>query len=689
MHLGNLNVVDWVIMVVAVVALRLVSLSTRHYMKGVSDFLSANRLAGRYLLTIAQQMGGFGVVTFVALFEMYYSAGLAPGWWAGFMIPVGVITILTGWVYYRFRETRALTMAQFLEMRYSRRLRIFAGILCWTSGVLNFGIFPAVAARFFIYYCGLPDHTHLPYLAMSPSLHLAFTHWAIPSIAIVMLIDLGLALSFVNMGGQISVMITECVQGMFCSFAFLVVIATILVKVSWPQMVHALEMAPKNASMVNPFHTGGVKDYNVWYYLVQLFSAFYCYMSWQGSQGFNSSARNPHEQKMGGIISSWRAVPHTLMTVLLALATIAIMRLPEFANTAHQVSVALTKIPNEAVQGQMRVPIAMAHFLPMGVKGLLATIFLFFSFTCHDTYMHSWGSIFIQDIYMPIVNKRLDPHFHIKLLRWSIIGVAVFAFIFSLFYQPTEQILFFFALTGTIWLGGSGAVIIGGLYWKRGTTPAAYSALIVGAVLGMAGLIIKQVWPHYHHGKAFPINEQYLFFFAMIMALAAYCVISKLTWHKFGEYNLERMLHRGKYRVEADQVHQEYKQSRWMQVVGITKEFSRSDKILAIALVVWNAIWFVWFVAFSIANLLFHVSDKAWINYYFVNIVAIPAVLSIPATIWFTVGGIHDVKALFHSLATAHRDVTDDGRVVAYQDEPEPVLENLVIDREEVVEETR
>ncbi len=136
----NLHWIDWTIMIVAVVALRLVSLSTRRYMKGVSDFLAANRLAGRYLLTIAQEMGSFGVVSFVAIFERLMSAGLAPDWWGGFQIPMGVIILLTGWVFYRFRETRALTMAQFLEMRYSRKFRIYAGLLCWTSGILNFGM---------------------------------------------------------------------------------------------------------------------------------------------------------------------------------------------------------------------------------------------------------------------------------------------------------------------------------------------------------------------------------------------------------------------------------------------------------------------------------------------------------------------------------------------------------------------
>ncbi len=74
-------------MAVAVVALRMASLSTRRHMKGVADFLSANRSANRYLLTIASQMGGIGVVTIVGGYEVMNRDGIAPGWWGALGIP--------------------------------------------------------------------------------------------------------------------------------------------------------------------------------------------------------------------------------------------------------------------------------------------------------------------------------------------------------------------------------------------------------------------------------------------------------------------------------------------------------------------------------------------------------------------------------------------------------------------------
>jgi solute:Na+ symporter, SSS family len=650
----NLHWIDWAIVVVAVIALRLVSLRTRSHCKGVADFLSANRSAGRYLLTIAGSMGGMGVISFVAMFEAYYQAGLPPIWWGLMALFVNPVIFLSGWVFWRFRETRALTMAQFFEMRYSRPFRVFSGIIMWACGILNFGIFPAVAARFFIYFCGLPLTFQIPGLPFH-----------ISTFATVMALDLGLALTFVTMGGQISVMITECVQGIFSNIAFVAIIACVLLIVPWSHIVQALGSAPANASMLHPYHTSEVKDFNIWFYLIGIFGSFYTCMSWQGCSGFNSSGRTPHETQMGNIISIWRQIPMGLLALILPLAAYAVLNLPEYASHAAHVNAALNTIsssPTDEIRGQMVVPIAMAQILPIGIKGLLATTFLFFSFTCHDTYMHSWGSIFIQDVVMPFRKKALSPKAHMRLLKWSIAFVAFFAFMFSLLYSQTHQIFMFFAITGTIWAGGSGAVIVGGIYWKRGTTLAAYTAVISGALLGVFGLVSNQVWQFFYHHD-FPINGQWLWFVAMVASFVLYGVVSLLTGGSHKAVNMEKLLHRGKYAVatEATEAKQPVR-SIWLRLLGVTEHFSLADKILAVSLIVWNFGWFFTFLIVTGIHFAFNTTTEWWAKFWHFYIL-MQFWVGVPATLWFTIGGIYDIRALFRTLSHLVRDDSDDGSV--------------------------
>ena len=72
----NLSWIDWTIVAVAVVGVRMVSWASRSLMRGVADFLSANRLAGRYLLTIAGGMGNTGVISMVGAWQVWAAGGI-------------------------------------------------------------------------------------------------------------------------------------------------------------------------------------------------------------------------------------------------------------------------------------------------------------------------------------------------------------------------------------------------------------------------------------------------------------------------------------------------------------------------------------------------------------------------------------------------------------------------------------
>jgi SSS family solute:Na+ symporter len=144
----NLTIVDWLIVAICLAVLFFGVRLSKKYVRSVADFLSAGRTAGRYMITVSQGMAAIGAITIVGQWEMNYVAGFALRWWEFIMAVVLLAITVSGWVLYRFRQTRALTIAQFLEMRYSRNFRIFTGVLAFISGLLNFGIFPAVAPGF-------------------------------------------------------------------------------------------------------------------------------------------------------------------------------------------------------------------------------------------------------------------------------------------------------------------------------------------------------------------------------------------------------------------------------------------------------------------------------------------------------------------------------------------------------------
>ena len=69
------------------------------------------------MLTVSSGTEWIGAINIVAMFEVYYTSGFPAMWWVMLASPAIVYMSITGWGVYRFRETRAMTLAQFLDMR--------------------------------------------------------------------------------------------------------------------------------------------------------------------------------------------------------------------------------------------------------------------------------------------------------------------------------------------------------------------------------------------------------------------------------------------------------------------------------------------------------------------------------------------------------------------------------------------
>ncbi|MFH1845555.1 MAG: sodium:solute symporter [bacterium] len=637
----NLLPVDWLI-IAAVMAVMLYGIRmSRRHMRSVADFLAAGRTAGRYAIAVSQGVAMLGAISIVAYLEMNYVAGFCMSWWGMTMNIVMLAITLSGWVIYRFRETRCLTLAEFFERRYSRNFRVFAGLIAFLSGLINFGIFPAVGARFFIYFCGFPHRFDLLGLEL-------------PTFPLVMIVLLGCALFFVFNGGQIAVIVTDFIQGTFVNLTFVVVVVFLLVVVDWDQIFTALATAPANASLVDPFRTSHVKDFNFWYFLIGVFGNIYGAMSWQGTQAYNASATSAHEAKMGNALSMWRNLPQTTMLLFVPIIAYTVMHHADFASLAATVNGKLAGVEQEAIQSQLRIPLILVGLLPAGLMGAFAAVMLAAFISTHDTYLHSWGSIFVQDVILPFRQRPLTQRQHLLVLRWAIIGVAIFIFCFSMLFQQSEYIMLFFAITGAIFLGGSGAVIIGGLYWKHGTTSAAWSAMITGSTIAVAGVICLQLDPE------FPLNGQVFYAITMATSVLVYVLVSLLG--KRQRFDLDRLLRRGSYRVASDHERTESLPARGWRMLGMGKEFTRGDRVIYLATYTWNVTWFLLFVGGTIYSLSHDVPAATWQDFWRVYLY-IQLAVAVLVIVWFTIGGLFNIRDMFRRLTAAHRDAADDGVV--------------------------
>ncbi|MBQ6471622.1 MAG: hypothetical protein IJJ33_06540, partial [Victivallales bacterium] len=597
-----------------------------------------------------------------------------------------------------------------------------------------------------------------------------------PTFGVVMAVFLGLALFIALMGGQVTIMVTDCVQGLLSYPMFVLIVAYIFWRFSWTDhMTPALLARPEGQSFVNPYDTYNLRDFNLFYVTIGIFTMFFTRMSWSGTLGYNSAAKSAHESKMGGLLGTWRGMLSGAMYLLLAAVAYTYMNHAEFAQDARRIrnwladktiedvapgaeyaesreilhaqfkalparekftlkyertpegtkefekestdifpetaAAELQKLPNgkktaqtfKTIYGQMLIPVALREIFPVGITGIFCALMLFLMVSTDTTYMHSWGSILVQDLVVPFLKKPLTPKQQINALRISIAGVCAFAFLFSFFFSQFDYILMFFAITGAIW-SGAGVVITLGLYWKRGCTSAAFTALIAGAVISVSAIIIQSNWANYIYpwlvgmgwadglghflenvsrplnpyivwkmdAHKFPINSREIAFLSQATCILLYVIVS--FCRRGPAFNLDKLLHRGEYADEkskADQfAHQTAGKFRLgefikTKLIGITSNYTFGDKVLAYSVFFFSFgySFCLCFVGAIIWNAFYRWPMEWWSKYYYLRYLAIPAGLGLITTVWFGICGTKDLFRLFKDLETHEVDASDNGSV--------------------------
>lgn len=350
-----MSIIDWLIVVLPVALVLYMGWKAGQYVRGVSDYLVAGRICGRYVLSVADVANGLAVITLVSYTELHYKTGFAMSFWSNIILPMSMMFALVGYCTYRFRETRSMSLGQFLEIRYCKALRIFASGLRTTSEMLANMICPAIAARFFIYMLGLPHR-------------LDIFGVQVPTFGLVIILVLTLSISIIWMGGTLALVITDTIQGLICYPALVVFVIFVLTEFSWSDQIAPVMLdRAAGESFLNPYDVKGLRDFNVFALVVTVTASILNKASWIGA-GNSSAARNPHEQKMAGILGTWRTGFSAIFYLLMACMLIALLNHVDFNGRADKIRTAATaRIADEIIEDKVlckRLEVAAKNIKP-------------------------------------------------------------------------------------------------------------------------------------------------------------------------------------------------------------------------------------------------------------------------------------------------------------------------------------
>lgn len=634
--------IDWLCVGLMAAMVIVVMETTRRHSRDVADFLSGGRTARRYLLTTSSGVEQYGAARVISQFEMIMVAGFCVLWWGFFNNVVYWLLGMLGWVSYRFRQTRALTLPQFFEMRYSRRFRLFMGGLGFVSALLGSGVYPQIGAKFFVYFCGLPETIQVAGHALS--------------LSAIITVGLMFFALYTIMSGMVGQLLTDFMEGFISQIVFVVILVFLFWQIPWSHITETMAPLPAGHSMLNPFDSGKVKDFNVWFFAIQVFIAIYARMAAPGGTAGVSCAASPHESRMGMVVGMWKSNAYGLILVMVPVMAYVVLNHPLHAGTADEVRKHLAAIGDPQVREQMTVMTALSVMLPVGIKGLFcAVMFAGFIGSMNST-INSIGAGFIQDVIVPLRRTRIPPDQHMRWLRWSVSGVAVMMALLSLVWRQNEFVLMFASGAMAVFTAGAGAVIIGGLYWRRGTTTAAWISVIVGSSVMVSWMLVRQ-WLPAEVLDQLP-NTQRVSFVTMLCCAFLYVAISLFTCR--APVNLDRLLHRGEYAsADGDPVDEK---SFWGRALGFTSDFTRTDKILVYVSLAWTFLWFSVAALGSLRSFIKPFDASSWSAFWMMKS-WIGLFLGIVATIWVSIGGLVDLRYMLYRLRTDVRDVADDGTV--------------------------
>jgi len=486
---------DWIIVAVYIAAIGYIGIRVNRYIHNVADYMVGGR-ASRWALNTASYVG-----TELGLVTLMYAAmdGFTRGF-AFLSIPlIGMVATFyvgqSGLVINRLREMELLTLPEFFEKRFNKKVRVTAGVIMALSGILNMGLFPKMGAVFMTYATGLAASPHAETI-----------------VNLVMTALIVLVLVYTVMGGMVAVIITDYLQFVILSIGLLVALFMTLAAdgSAWSDMIGAMHNAKGEAGF-NPVHPD---SYGWAFILWMIVTGVAVGFTWGTTVSRALTAESP------------RAAQKTYMFgapgMFVRMAIPAIIAIGAFVHFGADPELGAYFFPDGVGQAASHpaqaMPLFLGKLLPAGVIGVVVAGLLAAFMSTHDSYFLCWASVISRDVISPLRRQPSNDRDEIRNTRIIIVAIGLFLLVWGLWYELPESVWVYMAVTGTIYVTGAASAILGGIYWPRASSTGAIAALL-GGLISISGLFlepIQEVFPWLSVGVLGLAN---FFFCAVLMVL--------------------------------------------------------------------------------------------------------------------------------------------------------------------------
>jgi SSS family solute:Na+ symporter len=481
-----LTVIDWVVVALYFALIAGISVwSIRKKKDSPTDYFLANRNLGWFVIGASILASNVGSEHIVGLAGTAAKSGLAMG---HYELHSWIILVL-GWVFVPFyMRSKVFTMPEFLERRYNPKARWLLAIVQLLSYV--------IAKVSVTIYAG----------AVVFNSFLGIDFW---SGAILLIVITGVYTIF---GGLHAVMYTEALQAMVLLVGSIILTISGLVEIGgWGNLVGAI--SKDHLNMFLP-----LSDPNFPWLGILFASPIVGLWYWCTDQHIVQrclAARNEQQARRGTLFASYlKLLPFFIFMIpgLIAyvLASSGRLNLP---------------------QSDQAFPALVKALLPVGLRGILAGGILAALMSSLAAVYNACSTLFTMDIYRKIKPESTDKEL-VKVGRITTAVVVVLGMMWIPMMKGISDILYQYLQSVQSYLAPPiAAVFLLGVFSKRINGKGAFTAMVVGFILGMLRIILELLRSHlsgFLYAFA-TINFLYFCILLFLFSIALMVIVSLLT----------------------------------------------------------------------------------------------------------------------------------------------------------------